>query len=100
MDPKPYEWTKRDKWLYALSMIPFLIVFVGTAYLLATYSIYLAIILVVLYVITNIFQAGCCVGCPYRGRYCPALFGVYLGNLLIEGITSERPHIDLSCRML
>ena len=22
--------------------------------------------------LTNIFQAGCCIGCPYRGKYCPA----------------------------
>jgi hypothetical protein len=22
------------------------------------------------------------VGCPYRGKYCPALYGVYLGNIL------------------
>jgi hypothetical protein len=63
-------------------MIPFLIVFIGTAYLLATYSIYLTILLVALYVLTNFFQAGCCVGCPYRGQYCPALCGVYLGNIL------------------
>jgi hypothetical protein len=79
---KPYKWTSKDKWLYALSMIPFLIVFVGTAYLLSTYSIYLTTILIGLYILTNFFQAGCCVGCPYRGKYCPALCGVYLGNLL------------------
>jgi len=78
----PYEWTRKDKWLYALSMVPFLVVFIGAEYLLSTYSPYLAALFIALYVITNIFQAGCCVGCPYVGRYCPALCGVYLGNLL------------------
>jgi len=63
-------------------MLPFVTVFVGTAYLLATYSIYLLIVFIALYIITNIFQAGCCVGCPYQGNYCPALCGVYLGNIL------------------
>jgi hypothetical protein len=82
MKTDQYNWTPKDKLIYALSMIPFLIVFIGTAYLLSTYSIYLTLVLVSLYLITNIFQAGCCVGCPYRGKYCPALFGVYLGNLL------------------
>jgi hypothetical protein len=82
MNTNIYRWTNKDKWLYALSMIPFVIVFFGTAYLLATYSIYLVLIFMVMYVVTNIFQAGCCVGCPYRGGYCPALCGVYLGNLL------------------
>ncbi len=77
-----YEWTRSDKWLYALSMIPFLVVFVGTIILLASHGVYLAVIFVALYLITNVFQAGCCVGCPYRGRYCPALCGVYLGNAL------------------
>jgi hypothetical protein len=82
MEPFEYNWTAKDKWLYALSMVPFLILFFGTAYLLSTYSIFLTIILFVIYLITNVFQAGCCIGCPYRGKYCPALCGVYLGNLL------------------
>lgn len=88
-----YEWTNKDKWLYILSMIPFVFVFVGTAYLLATYSIYLTIILIALYIITNIFQAGCCVGCPYQGKYCPALCGVYLSNLL-SGILYKNRQFD------
>jgi hypothetical protein len=82
MEQEPYKWTRHDKWLYVLSMLPFAVVFVGTAYLLVSYSIYLLIIFVALYIITNIFQAGCCVGCPYQGKYCPALGGVYLANLL------------------
>lgn len=82
MQPEAYQWTRKDKLLYALSMIPFLTVFFGSLYLLATYSILLAVILVAIYLLINLFQAGCCVGCPYRGRYCPALGGVYLANLL------------------
>jgi len=90
MEPKPYQWTKKDKVLYGLSMVPFLIVFIGSAYLLSTYSIWLTIILVGLYLLTNIFQAGCCVGCPYRGKYCPALFGVYFGNILSGFLYKDR----------
>ena len=93
MEPCVYKWTKKDKWLYVLSMIPFAFVFVGTAYLLATHSIYLLIIFITLYIITNIFQAGCCVGCPYQGKYCPALCGVYLGNLL-SSILYRNRHFD------
>ena len=91
MEGKPYQWTKKDKRLYVLSMIPFLVVFLGTAYLLSTYSIILAILLVGLYLLTNIFQAGCCIGCPYRGKYCPALCGVYLGNFLSGILYKDRP---------
>lgn len=82
MEIKSYQWITKDKWLYYLSLIPFLVVFIGSAYLLSTYSIYLTVVLIGLYFLTNVFQAGCCIGCPYRGKYCPALFGVYLGNLL------------------
>lgn len=71
MEGKAYQWTKKDKWLYALSMVPFVVVFLGTAYLLSTYSIILTLLLVGMYLLTNIFQAGCCIGCPYRGKYCP-----------------------------
>lgn len=86
-----HEWTKKDKCFYILSMIPFVVVSVGTAYVLATYSIYLLVILVALYVMTCVFQAECCVGCPYRGKYCPALCGVYLGNLLSCVLYKNRP---------
>jgi hypothetical protein len=82
MESREYQWTARDKWLYGLSLVPFLVVFVGAIILLGSYSIWLSVILVFFYLLTNVFQAGCCVGCPYRGKYCPALFGVYLGNFL------------------
>jgi len=95
METKAYEWTKKDKWLYIISMVPFLIVFVGTAYLLATYSILLLIILLGLFIITNVFQAGCCVGCPYQGKYCPALCGVYLGNWLSSIVYKNREFDEL-----
>ena len=81
MELAVYRWTKKDKWLYILSMLPLAVLYVATAYLLASCSVYLLIILIALYVITNIFQTGCCVGCPYRGNYCPALCGVYLGKI-------------------
>ena len=76
-----YQWTNRDKSHYFLILIPFLIAFVGAAYLLATVSIHIMVIFLLLYGITNVFQAGACIGCPYRGKYCPAAFGIYLSNL-------------------
>ena len=93
MSPKSYQWTRKDKVLYALSMVPFLVVLLGSIYLLSTYSVILPILLVVLYLVTNIFQAGCCVGCPYQGKYCPALCGVYLANLL-SGILYKNREFD------
>jgi hypothetical protein len=92
-EKRDYQWTTRDKWLYALSMVPFLVVFIGALLLLSTYSIWLSVLLVVFYLITCVFQAACCVGCPYRGKYCPALFGIYLGNIL-SGILYPNREFD------
>lgn len=63
-------------------MIPFAVMIAGTFYILCTYSILISVIWLSLYLLVNVFQAGCCVGCPYRNKYCPAFCGVYLGNLL------------------
>jgi hypothetical protein len=62
-------------------MIPFPALFFGAAYVLSVYSPLLALLYFGIYLLTNVFQAGCCVGCPYRGGYCPAFCDVYPGNL-------------------
>jgi hypothetical protein len=85
-----YLWSNQDKLLYFAILLPFLVAFIGAAYLLATVSIYLTVIFLLLYVMTSFFQAGCCIGCPYRGRFCPAVFGVYLANFLSAAIYKQR----------
>ena len=90
-----YKWKRKDKWLYTLSMLPFVAMFFGTAIILSIHSLYLIIIWAGLYILTNFFQAGCCVGCPYRGKYCPAFCGVYLGNILSGVLYKDRQHDDL-----
>ena len=89
-----YEWTTKDKVLYAISMIPFVAVFSMTAAILYTFSVWLMVVFLALYVTVNFFQAGCCIGCPYRGRYCPALCGVYLGNFLSTILYKNRTEHD------
>jgi hypothetical protein len=90
MEHEYYKWTKKDKCLYTIAIIPFLVLFAGTFYILSNYSIIITVLWISLYVIVNIFQAGCCVGCPYRGKYCPAFCGVYLGNLLSSVLYKNR----------
>lgn len=90
MEQHVHDWTSRNRWMYFISMIPFVAVFPGTAWLLAQYSITVMLIFIGLYLLANIFQAGACVGCPYRGRYCPAIFGVYLGNILSATMYRKR----------
>lgn len=93
MEQEFYNWTRKDKWFYSISMIPFVIMFAGTLYILIPYSIIISLLWIVLFIIVNVFQAGCCVGCPYRSKYCPAFCGVYLGNLL-SGIIYKNREFD------
>jgi len=67
---------------------------VGTFCLLTKYSLYIPMVWIFLYLIVNVFQAGCCVGCPYRGKYCPAFCGVYFGNML-SGVLYKNRQFDL-----
>lgn len=90
MEPEIYEWTWRDKRRYALALVPFVFTTVIAAIFLSKYSIWLVTSWVGLYLLINLFQAGCCVGCPYRGRYCPAIMGIYLSNWLSARIYRYR----------
>ena len=92
INPAPYEWTARDKLLYFVILLPFLIGFFGSLYLIGTISIIWSVILVLLYIAVAVLQAACCIGCPYRGRYCPALFGIFLGNYLSTKLYAGRVH--------
>lgn len=91
MEQEYYHWTKKDIWLYGISIIPFVLMLAGTLYLLRNYSVFISVVWILIYLIVNIFQAGCCVGCPYRGRYCPAFCGVYFGNILSGILYKKRP---------
>jgi hypothetical protein len=85
-----YEWTGRDKLVYFLVLLPFLVAFLGSAVLMATISVYWTLLLLLLYVLGCFFQAGCCVGCPYRGRWCPPIFGIFLANWLSAILYRDR----------
>ena len=84
MEQNPYNWTKKDKWLYALSLIPVFIMFFLGFKVMVPICIYMFIIWILIYIIVNIFQAACCIGCPYKGKYCPPIFGIYMSNILSD----------------
>jgi hypothetical protein len=90
MKPSTYEWTTRDKRRYVLALLPFGIAVVITAIVLTSIQVWLFFAWAGLYLLVNLFQAGCCVGCPYRGRYCPAILGIYLSNWLSRTIYPDR----------
>ena len=83
----PY--AKRGRYL-ALTSILFIVQGVVFLYLWTIHPI-LSIILVCLYFITSYFQSYCCVyqDCPYVGEFCPAVSGIYVGNILAKRLYSE-----------
>ena len=85
-----YKWTRKDKCLYAISMIPFVFMLIGTVGVLYKHNTIVPIAWILIYLLVNYFQAGCCVGCPYKGKYCPAFCGVYIGNVLSSILYKER----------
>jgi len=87
---KIHQWSKKDKFLYLITLIPFLTAILIASYVLATVSFYLVIIFLSIFIVLNIFQAGFCIGCPYRGKYCPSAFGVYLGNFFSSTFYKRR----------
>jgi len=84
-----YQWTKQDRVLHLLPAIPLIAYYVGSIYLLAMGSIYLVVIFLLLWVGVNVFAAGICAGCPYRGGYCPGVcqlyFAPFLSTLIYKG---------------
>ena len=89
---RAHEWARGDKLTYFYALVPFLVAFGGALALVATISVFWTITLFVLYLLGSFFQAGCCIGCPYRGRYCPALFGIFLANVVSARIYQDREH--------
>lgn len=87
-----HQWSGRDRLVYLATLAPFVVAFVGAAYVLSTFSVYLTLTFVLLYVALNVFQAGCCIGCPYRGKFCPAVFGMYSANVISASFYGRRTH--------
>ncbi|MBN1538060.1 MAG: hypothetical protein JW908_15090 [Anaerolineales bacterium] len=77
-----YQWSKKDRLLHLISAAPLITFYIGSIYLLARESIYLAGIFLLLWVGVNLCVASICAGCPYRGGYCPGVCQLYFAPFL------------------
>ena len=77
-----YQWSKQDRALHLLPAIPLIAFYLGSTYLLATGSVYLAGVFLLMWVGVNVSMAGICAGCPYRGGYCPGVCQLYFAPFL------------------
>jgi hypothetical protein len=76
------QWSRRERALHLLPAIPLTAFYIGAITLLAMHSLSLVLGFLALWFITNLFIAGVCAGCPYRGRYCPGLAQLYVAPVL------------------
>jgi hypothetical protein len=86
-----YQWTKQDRIRHLIPATPLILFYVGSIYLLAKESIGLVALFLLLWVGVNLAVARICVGCPYRGGYCPGLSQLYFAPFLSQIIY---PHQD------
>jgi hypothetical protein len=77
-----YQWSKKDRIMHLLPAIPLIVFYIGSTYMLAVGSVYLAGFYLLLWVGVNFSVAGICAGCPYRGGYCPGICQVYFAPFL------------------
>jgi hypothetical protein len=77
-----YQWSKQDRVLHLLPATPLIAFYIGSTYLLARGSIYLAGVFLLLWVAVNVSVAGICAECPYRGGYCPGVCQLYFAPFL------------------
>ena len=80
---------KRGRY-YVSTAILFIVQGLVFLYLWTINPIY-SLIMIVLYLATSYFQAYCCVyqDCPYVGQMCPAVSGIYVGNILAQKLYSK-----------
>jgi hypothetical protein len=84
------QWSRQDRLLHLLPAIPLVAFYVGTTYLLAIGSVYLAGMFLLLWVGVNFSMAGICAGCPYRGGYCPGVCQLYFAPFLATVMYKDR----------
>jgi len=77
-----HQWTKQDRALHLIPATPLILFNAGAIYLLAKESLLLVGVFLLLWVGVNFAVAGICVGCPYRGGYCPGLSQLYFAPFL------------------
>lgn len=93
MSPVPtHHWSARERLYYVLLLIPALAALIGAAWFLFSNAWWPGAIYIFLILGVHVAQARCCVGCPYRGRFCPAIYGVYLANPLSRLLFRDAVH--------
>ncbi|MEA2071773.1 MAG: hypothetical protein U9O98_10850 [Asgard group archaeon] len=74
------------KLLYLLLTVPILVVIGAVSYYLFTVRVIWGIIYLSLYFLIFFFQSFYCVhiNCPYVGRFCPAIAGIFPASFLAK----------------
>lgn len=82
----------RRKGLYLILTVPFFLLLILVFVYLWTYSFVLSFVFALFYLLMCYFQAYCCVhqDCPYVGEFCPAVMGIFPGNIMAKHIYTNK----------
>jgi hypothetical protein len=82
----------RRKGLYFVLTVPFVLIMLAVFIYLWRYSFLLSLAYLGFYFMTSFFQAYCCAyqDCPYVGKFCPAVIGIYPGNMFAKWLYSNK----------
>ena len=88
-DPTCVPYKNRRRY-YVSTAILFIVQSLVFLYLWTINPLY-SLIMIVLYLATSYFQSYCCVyqDCPYIGEMCPAVSGIYVGNIFAQKLYSK-----------
>jgi hypothetical protein len=88
------------KGVYFALTIPFLVIVILVFVYLWRNNILLSFVLLALYLATSYFQAYCCAyqECPYIGRFCPAIVGIYPANLFAKLLYGRKKVVESKVR--
>jgi len=81
---KVSKWSKDDRFFYFFTVLLTWILFTIIAIIYSfKYSIFTLIAYLLIYFLLVFFQAkDWCVGCPYRGKFCPGILCMGLANII------------------
>ena len=93
-----YYWSRNDKIKYILVLSTWLLAVGIGIYFIALFEPWLLSVYVGGYLLLVYFQARFyCIGCPYRGRFCPGILNLRVANLLAATLLKKKIFSEKRC---
>ena len=93
-----YYWNRNDKIKYLLVLSTWLLAVGIGMYFIALFEPWFVLVYIGSYLLLTYLQAWFyCIGCPYRGRFCPAIMNMILANFLAATLLKKKLFSEKRC---